>query len=141
MLRSFSVCVHCHHVVQPQLGKFGLFTMMNTAKKLGAGPRGWAACNILRNIQWHYRNVTLFYQAELRVKFQQVLDAGQVRLRSLHTLPPLSGAGAFRSRCLSSSGIALTAACDWRAVDQARAQPLCAAAAPLAAPRGLPQPA
>ena len=35
---------------------------------------------ILRCIQWHYRNVTLFYRAELRLKVQQLLDAGQVRL-------------------------------------------------------------
>ena len=68
-----------HARVQPQLGRYGLFTVMNVAKKLGGGPRGWAACNILRNVQWHYRNVTLFYHAELRVKYEQVLEAAQAR--------------------------------------------------------------
>ena len=64
--------------MQPQIGRYGLFTIMNVAKVLGDGPRGWIACNILRNIQWHYRNVTLFYHAELRVKYEQLCDAGQV---------------------------------------------------------------
>ena len=65
--------------MQPQLGRCGLFTMMAVAKVLGEGPRGWIACNILRNIQWHYRNVTLFYHAELRIKYQLLMEAGQVR--------------------------------------------------------------
>ena len=66
-------------LLQPQLGKYGLFTLLNVAKVLGQGLRGALACNILRNIQWHWRNVTLFYQAELYMKYNLFCDVAQVR--------------------------------------------------------------
>ena len=52
---------------------------MAVAKVLGEGPRGWIACNILRSIQWHHRNASLFYHAELRIKYELLMAAGQVR--------------------------------------------------------------
>lgn len=66
------------HGVQPQLGRWGLFTMMRVAQVLGTGPRGWLACNILRNIQWKSKNVSLFYRAELRMKFDLLMESSQV---------------------------------------------------------------
>lgn len=72
-----SLCVCA--CMQPQMARDGLFTLLQVAQQLGAGPRGAVACAVLREIQWHYRNVTLFYRAELRLKVQQLLAAGQVR--------------------------------------------------------------
>eukprot|EP00892_Ulva_mutabilis_P004850 jgi/Ulvmu1/2737/UM014_0194.1 len=63
---------------KPQLGRYGLFTLLNVAKVFGQGPRGTLACNILRNIQWHWKNVTLFYQAELRMKYRLLCDTARV---------------------------------------------------------------
>ena len=75
------VCV----TLQPQVGRFGLFTMMRVAQVLGSGPRGVVACNILRNVQWHYHNATLFYRAELKFKYDLLLEAPHVRSSVLPT--------------------------------------------------------
>ena len=70
--------------VQPQLGRFGLFTLMAVAKAHADGTRGRVACAVLRKVQWHYRNVTLFYRAELRLKFDVLVNAGQLMRPQRH---------------------------------------------------------
>jgi hypothetical protein len=65
---------------QVQVAHEGLFTLLDTVKSLSQSPRGRLSRDILRRVQWHCENVTLFYSAELKIKVSVILRNFQVRI-------------------------------------------------------------